>query len=137
MPVSYVLRRTAWRELSWGRALPTIRAALPAALSYRLAYRVCRANPPVLFDFFSHFRRGIKMRVATPRAIDLSKGVSLWDTEVQARGLALRYPHTGYYIAAVAVPSNVRQERSPDSGHLNVWAEPEEMLAWVKGVVRV
>ena len=77
------------------------------------------------------------MRVTTPREIDLSKGVSLWETEAQARGLALRYPHTGGYVAAVAVPSDARQERTPNSGHLNVWAEPEEMLAWVRGVVRV
>ncbi len=113
------------------------RAVVSAAPSYRLVYRVCRSNPPVLFDFFSHFRRGIKVRVAIPRAIDLSKGVSLWETEAQARDLALRFPHTGYYIAAVAVPSNVRQERNPGSGHLSVWAEPEEMLEWVRGVVRV
>jgi hypothetical protein len=113
------------------------RAVLPAAPSYRLAYRVCRSNPPVPFDFFSHFRRGIKLRVSTPRAIDVSKGVSLWETEAQARGLALRYPHTGSYIATVAIPSNVRQELNSSSGHLSVWAEPEEMVDWVQKVVRV
>ena len=121
-----------------GKGVPNEpRAPPPTPVQRRLRYRVCRTDPPTEFDFFSHFRRGIRLRQPTPRAIDLSKGVSLWETEEQARALALRFPHTGHYVAAVAVPDRVRQEGHPTSGHWNVWAEPEEMLTWVVQVVPV
>lgn len=104
----------------------------------QLFYRTCRSNPPVVSDFYSYYRLGIQLRHDTAHAIDISKGVSFWENEEQARANAVRFPDAGSYVVEVAVPPDVRRRLKATTGHVTFWAEPEALLSWVTGrVVRV
>ena len=122
-----------------GKGVPgETRGPIASAQPQRSRYRICQTNPPEQFDFLSHVARGIELRRPTPGSIDLSKGVSVWETEDQARQLAVRLPDTGAYIAEVAIPQGIRMERHGRAeGHWTVWAAPELLLRWVVRVVPV
>lgn len=61
----------------------------------------------------------------------------MFDTEEQARRLALELTTRYEYIAEVAVPEGVRAERQGRrAGHHNVYASPDDLARWVVNVVR-
>ena len=82
--------------------------------------------------------RGLTPPGASPREIDLHKGVSIFETEEQARKLAAEIRKRYDYIAELAVPGGVRFERQGRrAGHHNVYASPEDLLSWVVRVAPV
>lgn len=121
-----------------GKGLPGEREPLTSGVRTRSFFRLVETDPPTREQFLSYFDRGLTPPDAPPRQIDLHKGVSMFETEEQARKLALEVTKPYDYIAEVAVPHGVRAERQGRrAGHHNVYAAPDDLLSWVVRVVRV
>jgi len=119
------------------------RPALPESASAeaaRLLYRIVRTDPPTAADFTSNHALGKVPRRPEPEVVRLWDGLSMYETEQQARVKATLRPALGRYIAAVAVmPAvGVRIERTTSSaGHHTVWGEAPRLLALVQRVIAV
>ncbi len=86
----------------------------------------------------SYYDRGLTPPNASPRQIHLHKGVSMFETEDQARRIASEMARRYDYVAEVAVPEGVRAERQGRrAGHHNVYASPDDLLRWVVRVAPV
>lgn len=105
----------------------------------RVFYRIVESDPPTLTDFASRRARGLPPRGAEIRRPELHSGLSLYDTEAQARETARRFPTLGGLIAAVALPEGgpFRVEQTLRSGHHTAWGESRDFLAAVLSVVAV
>ena len=103
----------------------------------RSLYYLVKTNPPTRDQFLSYHARGLTPPHSSPRQLDLHRGVSMFETEVQARQLAIELATRYDYIAEVAVPQGVRAERQGRrAGHYNVYASPDDLARWVVSVVR-
>jgi hypothetical protein len=103
-------------------------------------YRIVSSNPPRQDDFLSQLSLGRTPRRATPHVLRLWDGISVYETEGQARDLARDSPHLGGYIAAVRIPEGgaIRYERATGRrGHCTLWGKPEDLLALVVSIVAV
>ena len=107
----------------------------------RVFHRIVESSPLTLTDFMSDVARG---RVRYPIAIEqlrLRSGLSVFNTEAQARRKALDLPILGVYIASLEIPdgTEVRFEHTLRSspGHHTLWGDPVELLAYVAAVVPV
>jgi hypothetical protein len=86
----------------------------------------------------SNSARGLTPASASPHQIDLQRGISMFETEQQARQLALEMGGRYECVAEVAVPEGVRVERQGRrAGHYNVYASPDEFLEWLIRVIPV
>lgn len=104
----------------------------------RSLFRLAESDPPTREDFLSHFELGRTRPNASPRDIDLHKGVSMFETEGQALKLAAEVRRPYRYIAQVAIPDGVRVERQGErAGHHNVYAPADDLAAWVVRVVPI
>src|SRR4051812_37997397 len=107
----------------------------------RRFYRVVKTDPPTERDFMSYAALGKIPRPGSSAAILRSwQGVSVWETEAQARAVARQFPRSGGFVAAleIAVGSATRSERSgKQEGHCDLFGAPRELLASVVAVVAV
>lgn len=96
-------------------------------------------DPPHVDEFRSYDAKGLTPRNASPRQRHIYQGVSMFETEGQARKLASEMTGRHYgYIAEVSIPEGVPVERQGHrEGHCNVYASPEDLRSWVVRVVRV
>jgi hypothetical protein len=104
-------------------------------------YRILEGPTPTLRDFTSFHALGRPLRRQTPELLRRWRGISLYETEAQARATALWRPSIGRYIAAVRIevgaPIDVEQTGDPATGHYTLWGEPSEFLARVVWIVPV
>lgn len=99
-------------------------------------FRLVASDPPSREDFLSYFDLGLIPARATDYQIDLYKGVSMFETEAQARAQVPRMRRALPYVAEVSVPASVRAVRQGRTeGHHNIYADPNDLLAWVVRVV--
>jgi hypothetical protein len=91
-------------------------------------YRAVKA-PRGAEDFRSPKAQGRKLKnLSLARFFD---GVSFWDEPDLAKQQADQWPNMGEYIVAVEIPEGVPAEETMRPGHYTVWAEAEELAAWV------
>lgn len=100
-------------------------------------FRIVKSDPPTEEDFLSYAALGVPVRDPTDEeTLLLATGVSVFATEAQARGRARARPDLGAYIARLEIPDDSSvQPRRGHRGHHTIWAEPKQLLSWVKGVV--
>jgi hypothetical protein len=106
----------------------------------RLFFRIVRTDPPDLADFLSNAALGRPPRRPTPEVLRLWDGISVYETEQQARVKALQFPQLGGYVARLAIPPGlrVRAERTTSSeGHHTLWASAAILHSCVVDVVPV
>jgi hypothetical protein len=108
-------------------------------LAPRTLYRLVETNPPTLKDFMSYHVLGIGLVDPNGDGIRLSKGISVFRTEAQARRVAKRRRFRGtFYIAEIAVPADAtaQVERTTGTpGHYTLWADPDMIASWVVRVL--
>lgn len=103
----------------------------------RTLYWLVTSDPPTRDDFRSYFETGQVRSNANARAIELLKGVSMWETEEQALALRERMRARFDYVAEVSIPDAIRVVRQGRSrGHHNVYASADDLLRWVVRVAR-
>lgn len=106
----------------------------------RIVYRIVHTDPPELIDFMSNAELGRPPRRATTEVLRLWSGISVYETEQQAREKAIEFSRLGSYLARLAIPANssMRIERTTRSeGHHTIWAPAEALLRCVVGIVPV
>ncbi len=104
----------------------------------RSFFRLVVTDPPTREAFLSAYELGRTPSGSSPRQVGIHKGVSMFETEEQARHLAVEQRRRHGYIAQVAIPENVRVERQGRrEGHHNVYASADDLLRWVVRVVPV
>jgi hypothetical protein len=92
----------------------------------RTFYRIVRASERRGEDFLSDAARG-EPPPLDPAQVRLHEGISVFNTERQARNKAEAYPALGEYIAAIDLPDDapVRYERTLRTrGHYTLWGDP-------------
>jgi hypothetical protein len=105
----------------------------------RVFYRVLRTNPPTRDDFKSYLALGRPPGPnPTPRRLRAWAGVSVYDTAAVAHAKARDY-NLGSFVAELHIPEDapVQAEGPGQSGHVNLYAEPDELLRFVVFVRRV
>lgn len=101
-------------------------------------YRLVATDPSTREDFVSYLELGVTPPGASARELHLAQGVSMFETEDQARRAAATLKKRYDFIAEVRMPDGVRVERQGRrAGHHNVYASPDDLLRWVVRVVRV
>jgi hypothetical protein len=107
----------------------------------RTFYRILEGSLPTLRDFTSFQALGRPLRRQTPELLRRWSGISVYETEEQARSTALWRPSIGRYIAAVRIehdaPIELEQTGDPDSGHYTLWGEPSEFVVRIVSIVPV
>jgi hypothetical protein len=70
---------------------------------------------------------------------ELWDGISVWNTEQQARKKAQAFPNLGSYIATLSVPlgGSIRIEKTLGPGHHTIWGDPAKLNACVQTVAPV
>jgi len=104
-------------------------------------YRILEGATPTLRDFTSYQALGRQPRRRTPDILRRWAGISVYETEAQARATAHWRPSLGRYIATVRIEDSRliqwEQTGDPDTGHHTLWADPGELLRRVVDVVAV
>lgn len=101
-------------------------------------YRLVETDPPTREQFASYYELGVTPPGASRRELHLSKGVSMFETEDQARRASLTMKKRYDFIAEVRVPENVRAERQGRrAGHNNIYASADDLVSWVVRVAPV
>lgn len=107
--------------------------------SAHVFFRIVRSDSPVETDFFSLAERGRPLP-ANVKPPELWEGVSVYDTETQARRIARLRPYLGAFLARVEIEpgSSVRIARTGGTpGHHTLWTSPWELLSRVTAVMPV
>jgi hypothetical protein len=110
------------------------------ATFYRPFHRITQTDPPTREDFMSNEAKGIPLTGNDFDRSRLNDGISVFNTEQQARKRALFYPNLGAYIARLEIPEGapVRIERTLSTpGHHTIWGDPDDLLMYVVSVVPV
>lgn len=109
----------------------------------RIFYRIVHRSTPsglAVDDFLSDAARGFAPPLDPVRA-RLHDGISVFNTEQQARNKAHDFPFLGSHIAAIQVEDDgpVRVERTlrGSPGHHTLWGDPEHIRSHVVSVVPV
>lgn len=102
-------------------------------------YRIALTNPPSVDDFLSDKARG-EPPPPDPNHYHLWDGISVFNTETQARNKGRDYPFLGSFIAQLDIPDNApvrwaRTLRTP--GHHSVWGDPTYLLGCVARIALV
>jgi hypothetical protein len=104
----------------------------------RLFYRLVETDPPTREQFLPYHELGVTPPGASARELYLSKGVSMFETEEQARGAAPTMKKRYDFIAEVRLPEGVHADRQGRrAGHHNIYAPPDDLIRWVVRVVPV
>ena len=107
---------------------------------YRTFHRIAGTDPPTRDDLLSDAAQGIPPPVDDPVRARLHDGISVFNTEQQARNKARDYPFLGGFIARLEIPEDapVRIERTLRSaGHHTIWGDADVLLGYVVSVVPV
>ena len=109
----------------------------------RTFYRIVRAAAVEdldLTDFTSDAAKGIPLP-ADPVRARLHDGISVFNTETQARRKAHDFPFLGTHIAAITLedgaPVRVERTLKGSPGHHTLWGDPAEIRRRVVSVVPV
>ena len=98
-------------------------------------YRITRTSKPTAEDFLSYLALGRRPRQRDAASMRQAAGVSVFETEDQARTNARKYPHLGAYIVRLEIPDDAEITIDPvhnkQTGHHNIYGEPAEMLRYV------
>jgi hypothetical protein len=97
----------------------------------RRFYRIVLTDPPTLIDFTSHAAQGRVLRRHTPTLVDRWHGISVYETEEQARYWARKRPYLGTSIAELLVDPTYRYQQTGKPGHYTLWGEPRALLGCV------
>lgn len=103
-------------------------------------YRLVEHDPPTLDDMRSYHELGIPLRVRTAETVRQASGISLYNTEQQARNQAGRLQRPEHrFIAELQIPANapVTIERTGRRGHYTLWESPDVILGFVTRVVPI
>ena len=105
----------------------------------RTFYRVVKADPSKLEDFLSNRAKGWPSRGVEIARPELWEGLSVYDSEANARRKARQVPAIGSYIARVDLPAEAsfKYEKTGGRGHYTLWAEARTLLDNVVEVVPV
>jgi hypothetical protein len=95
----------------------------------RRLYRTIKEQRARPDDFRSPKAQGRKLR--NPSLERFFDGVSFWDDAELAKQQADQWPNMGDYIVAVDIPDGIPAEETMKPGHYTVWAEAEQLTAWV------
>jgi len=105
----------------------------------RTFYRIIKTPVQRPEDFLSDAAQGEPLPI-DPEHARLHDGISVFNTEQQARNKAEAYPLLGAYIAAVDLPDDgpFRHERTLTTrGHYTLWGDPEYLNNRVVSIVPV
>jgi hypothetical protein len=104
----------------------------------RIFYRVVKTNPPTRDDFRSYLALGKPLLNPTPRRLRAWAGVSVYDTEVTASAKAQDF-NLGPFVAELNVPDDapIEAEGPGQSGHYNLYGDPDDLLQFVVSVRRI
>jgi hypothetical protein len=95
----------------------------------------------MLRDFMSYRALGREPRRPTPDVLRRWSGISVYQTEDQARATAIWRPSLGRYIAAIEIEDGAPVRWEPtgaaESGHHTLWGTPTDLLARVVSIVEV
>lgn len=102
-------------------------------------YRLVRSNPPNLRDFMSNKALGKTLRNERDR--EIHDGLSVHQTLRQSRNQAQAFrgnPFVGIAILEIPEGSGMPWKRTGQSeGHHTLWAEPEDLIRYVREVVEL
>jgi|SRR5215216_8105191 len=102
-----------------------------------VCYRIVESDPPTLRDVMSYAALGEPRPASLPwRDPDPWGGVSVYDTEHEARKLAERKPRLGGFIARLEIRegSPITWEGPARRGHYNLYGDPAVLLSCVVDV---
>ena len=105
----------------------------------RTFYRIVKSPERRPEDFLSDAAEGEPTPI-DPEHARLHDGISVFNTEQQARNKAEDYPVLGGYIAAIELPDDapVRFERTLRTrGHYTLWGDPQYLSNRVASIVPV
>lgn len=123
--------------MATGKGVGPVELALPGGPTPRgrVVYHGLRNETYTRENFLSREARGIPPIRPGPHYADLNRGVSGVATIDHVRELVRRLPGTRWrYAAVLEIPEDVRMEPSAWEGHYTVWAEPEQLVSWVRRV---
>jgi hypothetical protein len=103
-------------------------------------YRIVRHSPPERIDFLSYQQLGLKLRFDNPMARRYASGISVYESEADARARALLSPHLGQFLAVLDVPEDgtIQYERTGrQTGHWTLWGNPDALRNAVVSTIRV
>ena len=107
--------------------------------SYRVLYRIVANNPPNREDVSSYRELGIAPDTDDPEMHRLSAGISLFNTQQQARNQMRRLPPARRgFIAELHIPPDapVTIERSGSQrGHHTLWGAADDTLNYVARIL--
>ena len=105
----------------------------------RTFYRVVKTAPPKLEDFLSNTAKGWPPRGVEIARPELWEGLSVYDSEANARRKARQVPVIGSHIAKVELPAETsfKYEKTGGRGHYTLWAEAQTLLDNVVEIVPV
>lgn len=112
-----------------------------AETEVRYFYRILEGPVPTLRDCTSYEALGRPLRRQTPELLRRWSGISVYETEEQARGIAMRRPSIGRYIATIRIepgaPIRIERTGDPNTGHHTLRAEPAKILKRIVSIVPV
>lgn len=106
----------------------------------RTFFRIVRSDPPTEEDFLSPQALAVPLWDPDPEKLRMAEGVSVFNTEIQARNKARAYPRKGRFLALLLIEEDgpITFERTGrDRGHHTLWGDPQEMLRRVERVIEV
>lgn len=117
-------------------------APLSSAPSTWTFYRIVKGDPPTRDDFVSNQAKGrIPRRILTAEELRRWDGLSVFETEAQARRQARRHPFLGRFIARLRIveggPIHYQRTNPDNRGHHSVWGSPDILLTCVEGIASV
>jgi hypothetical protein len=68
-----------------------------------VCYRITKTSVPTLEDFKSYLTLGRKLKRTDPESLRAAAGLSVFETEEQARANARKWPKIGAYIARLEI----------------------------------
>ena len=97
-------------------------------------YRIVPTGTPTELYFTSYRAQGRILRHPTAELLDRWAGISVYESEGQARHWARKRPYLGAFIAELRINEGIRREQTGRSGHYTLWGDPESLL---RSMVRV
>ena len=110
----------------------------PAAV--RTFYRLIPTEQPTEDDFWSDKELGEPRPRGDPELVRMWEGISVLNTETQARNKGRDLPWLGRYIAVLEIPQGgpiTYQRTGRGRGHFTLWGAPGDLLRCVVRVLPV
>jgi hypothetical protein len=106
----------------------------------RTFYRLIPTERPTVDDFRSDKDLGEPPPRGDPELVRMWQGISVNNTETQARNKGRDLPWLGGYIAVLEIPAGgtiTYRRTGRGRGHYTVWGDPNDLLRCVVRVVPV